>query len=147
MGKLTLPRSGLVYLDTSPVIYSVEKIEPYWTLLKPMWLAALAGDFILVSSELLLLETLVKPIRDGDAVLEQSFRDLLLTSREIQLIPISLPILESAIQLRATTRIKTPDAIHAATALQSGCSLFITNDKAFSHVPSLPSVILGDLLP
>ena len=90
---------------------------------------------------------MVKPIRDGNAILEQSFRDLLLASREIQLIPISLPILESAIELRATTRIKTSDAIHAATALQSGCNLFITNDKGFSRVPSLPSVMLSDLLP
>ena len=117
MGRLTLPRSGLVYLDASPVIYSVEKIEPYYSLLEPMWLAARAGDFILVSSQLLLLEALVKPTRDGDTVLEQSFRDLLLTSHEVQLITISLPILESAIRLRAATRIKTPDAIHAATAL------------------------------
>jgi len=146
MGKLTLPRSGLIYLDTSPVIYSVEKIEPYHSLLQPMWLAAQTGDFILVSSELLLLETLVKPLQDADMVLEQSFRDLLITSSEMQLIPISLPILETATRLRATTRIKTPDAIHAATALMSGCILFITNDKGFRRVPSLSVVVLSDML-
>jgi hypothetical protein len=33
MGQLTLPTSGPVYLDTDVVIYSVEKIEPYWSLL------------------------------------------------------------------------------------------------------------------
>ena len=147
MGKLTLPRSGLVYLDTSPVIYSVEKIEPYHTLLQPMWQAAQTGDFILVSSELLLLETLVKPIQDANVVLEQSFRNLLLTSHEMQLVRISLPILETATQLRATTRIKTPDAIHVATALMSGCALFITNDKGLRHIPGLSVVVLSDLVP
>ncbi|MEI8165151.1 MAG: hypothetical protein WCG26_02195 [Chloroflexales bacterium] len=29
MGTLALPTSGLVYLDTDALIYSVEKIAPY----------------------------------------------------------------------------------------------------------------------
>ena len=45
MGQLTLPPSGSVYIDADAVIYSVEKIEPYWTLLQPMWSAAKAGQF------------------------------------------------------------------------------------------------------
>ena len=35
MGTLTLPSSGHIYLDTSAIIYSVERIEPYFTLLAP----------------------------------------------------------------------------------------------------------------
>lgn len=145
MGRLVLPRSGIVYLDTSPVIYSVEKIEPYYTLLEPMWLAAQAGDIILISSELLLLETLVKPLRDADIALEQSYRDLLVGSTELQLIPINSLILETATRLRATIRIKTPDAIHAATGLESGCALFITNDLGLRRVPGLSVVVLSEI--
>ncbi len=137
MGELTLPTSGLVYLDTDVIIYSVEKIEPYWSLLQPMWQAAQSGNFLLVGSELLLLETLVKPIQADDKKLEQLFRQLLLTSVEVQLYPINLPILEQAIQLRATLNLKSPDAIHAATALSLGCTLFLTNDKVFNRVPGL----------
>ena len=37
MGPLVLPSTGLVYLDTSSLIYSVERVEPYRTLLEPMW--------------------------------------------------------------------------------------------------------------
>ena len=37
MGPLTLPTSGLVYLDANGLIYSVERVEPYRTLLQPMW--------------------------------------------------------------------------------------------------------------
>lgn len=55
MGQLTLPASGSVYIDADAVIYSVEKIEPYWTLLQPMWAAAKAGQFAIIGSELLLL--------------------------------------------------------------------------------------------
>jgi len=41
MGTLVLPTSGSIYLDANCFIYSVEKIELYNTLLKPMWVAAL----------------------------------------------------------------------------------------------------------
>ena len=37
MGPLTLPLSGLVYLDASGLIYSVERVELYRTLLRAMW--------------------------------------------------------------------------------------------------------------
>ena len=50
MGSLILPASGPVYLDTNGFIYSVERIEPYGTLLAPMWQAAQAGQFQVVSS-------------------------------------------------------------------------------------------------
>ena len=33
MGPLALPSAGLVYLDASGLIYSVERVEPYRTLL------------------------------------------------------------------------------------------------------------------
>ena len=40
MGALTVPGSGLVYLDANPLIYSVEKHPVYWPLLEPLWQAA-----------------------------------------------------------------------------------------------------------
>ena len=61
MGSLILPSSGLVYLDANGFIYSVERIEPYYTLLKPLWVAAAANQFKIISSELTLLETITKP--------------------------------------------------------------------------------------
>jgi len=67
VGTLTLPTAGSVYIDANTAIYSVEKIEPYWTCLQPLWIAAQAGHFIIVSSELLFFETLVKPFQQGDA--------------------------------------------------------------------------------
>ena len=82
MGLLTLPQGCLAFIDANVVIYSVEKIEPYSTLLLPMWEAAKAGDIALIGSELLLLETLVKPLREKDTQLESIYRNLLLASNE-----------------------------------------------------------------
>lgn len=43
MGSISLPDSGSVYLDTNCFIYSIEHIDPFDALLKPVWLAAQAG--------------------------------------------------------------------------------------------------------
>jgi predicted nucleic acid-binding protein len=145
MGSLTLPTSGPIYLDANGFIYSVERIEPYRTLLEPMWLQARAGQFEIVSSELVILETLVKPFREGDTLLEGLFRALL-HAREVRLMPATAAIWEHAARLRATTGLRTPDALHAATSFAAGSSLFITNDAGFRRVPGLPLVILDDLV-
>jgi predicted nucleic acid-binding protein len=55
-------------------------------------------------------------------------------------------VFEDAASIRAETRLKTPDAIHAATAMRAECALFITNDTDFRRVEGLPVVVLDDLL-
>jgi hypothetical protein len=40
VGALNVPAAGRVYLDASPVIYSVEKHPVYWPVLEPLWQAA-----------------------------------------------------------------------------------------------------------
>ena len=144
MGQLTVPLSGAIYLDADAIIYAVEKVEPYYSLLLPLLGAVNRRVIGLIGSELLLVETLVKPVEQGDPALEASFRRFLTTSREMQLLPISRPILERALKLRAAHRVRTPDAIHAATALIAGCTLFATNDPVFRRVSGLQAVILDD---
>ena len=145
MGALTLPTSGLVYLDTVALIYTVEQFPAYWPLLEPLWQTAQAGTIEIVSSELTLLESLVGPLKSGDANLEQLFEQALLGS-DMRLLPITQSILREAARLRAMTKLKTPDALHAATALDAGCALFVTNDVGFRVVAGLPLVVLDDLL-
>ena len=144
MEALILPPSGSVYIDANSAIYTVEKIEPYYSFLAPLWPAAQAGQVSIVTSELTWLETLVKPLRDGNAALELSFRAFL-TAREVELIPATPALWEEAARLRGLG-LKTPDALHAATGLAVGCVLFLTNDAAFQRVPGLPVVILSSAI-
>ena len=111
MGALTLPASGLVYIDTMTLIYTVERYPAYWPLLEPLWLAAQAGTIEIVSSELTLMETMVKPLKSGNAALVKAFEQALLGT-DMRLLPITQTILREAARLRATTKLKTPDAIH-----------------------------------
>ena len=145
MGPLILPTGGSVYVDANAIIYSVERVEPYHGLLAPMWEEARAGQFTLASSELVALETLIKPLRDGNARLEVLFRSML-AAAEVNLIPATLATWEDAARIRAETGLATPDALHAATALRTGCAAFITNDADFRRVEGLPVVVLDDLV-
>lgn len=52
MEGLSLPSSGVVYVDANIVIYAVEKIEPYASLLHPLWLASSRGLLSIMTSEL-----------------------------------------------------------------------------------------------
>jgi predicted nucleic acid-binding protein len=145
LGRLSLPQNGRIYLDANAIIYSVEKIEPFWELLRPLWLTAQRGEAVLFGSELLLLETLVKPFQIGDDELTDTFRNLLY-SQEMNLLPITRDIIEDAARIRAKMGLKTPDAIHAATALITGCDLFLTNDSGFKRVRGLPTMILAEVV-
>ncbi|MGH9853999.1 MAG: type II toxin-antitoxin system VapC family toxin [Blastocatellia bacterium] len=145
MGSLTLPSAGVIYLDTSPFIYTVEKHTDFYPLLEPLWVAAELGRIEVASSELSLLETLVGPLKQNDTALVAMYEQTL-TASDVRLISITEDLLRQAARVRAQTNLKTPDAIHAATALASGCAQFITNDPAFRRVTGLNVVVLSDLI-
>lgn len=146
MGALALPTHGIVYIDANSIIYTVEKVEPYRTALVPLWDAIQARVLTASTSDLSLLEVLVGPVKKGDIKLEADFRALLKGSRGVRLVPITHDVLERAVILRASTNLKTPDAIHAATALIAGCALFVTNDAPFKRVPGLTVAVLSEVI-
>ncbi|HAZ46478.1 MAG TPA: VapC toxin family PIN domain ribonuclease [Cyanobacteria bacterium UBA11369] len=145
MGQLTIPSSATVYLDTSVIIYTVEANTNYYSILQPLWLKFQTGEIELITSELTLMEALVLPLKNANTALVSDYEQLLLYS-EIQLVPITQSVLRNAANLRATTNLKTPDAIHAATSLSEDCTLFLTNDSGFRNVPNLSVVILSEVL-
>jgi predicted nucleic acid-binding protein len=135
-----------MYVDTSAIIYAVERVEPYLTASRPLWDALTAGTLAVVTSQMALLEVLVKPIQNGDQQLATRYRHILLTATGLDCRPIDLTILEQAAVLRATHGLKTPDAIHAATALEAACAMFVTNDPGFRRVPGLNVVVLDEVV-
>jgi predicted nucleic acid-binding protein len=145
MGSLTIPESGLVYLDAAPVIYSVEKHAGYWDLMRPVWESSQQGRIELVSSELLLLEVLTGPLKHGQQQLVTVYEHLL-GSTEMGLLPITATILRQAARLRAESGLKTPDAIHAATALDCGAVMLITNDSDLRRLTAPLVVTLSESL-
>ena len=62
------------------------------------------------------------------------------------MVPTTRRLWEETARLRAATGLKTPDALHAVTALQAEVALFITNDADFRRIDGLPVIVLDDLL-
>jgi len=146
VGALILPADGRVHIDANILIYRVEALEPYAKASLPLWEALHRGDCEVITSALTLLEVLVRPLRERNDAIAMIFRDLLLDTAGFVCVPIDRDILELAATLRAEHRLKTPDAIHAATALRSGASMFLTNDQGFTRVAGLNAVILGEII-
>jgi predicted nucleic acid-binding protein len=143
---LILPPSGPVYADVQIIIYSVEKHPTYAPLLRPLWESVAKGYHEVVSSELTILEVLVGPLRKGDSALEIDYENFFVCPG-IRLLPITPSILRAGARLRATlSSLRTPDALHAATASSCGATLLLTNDVAFRRAPVIPVVVLDDLL-
>lgn len=146
MGRLALPAGGEVYVDAQVPIYTADVHPTYAPVLRPLWAAVAAGTLRVVSSELTLLETLVVPLRIGNMLMQMQ-REGLWQQPNTGLLPITQNVLREAARLRANIPgLKTPDAIHAATALLNGCVLFVSNDTGFRRVPGLPLVLLDDVL-
>lgn len=146
MGKLILPAKGKIYFYANCFIYSIERIDPYREILDAIWQTVSTGEISVATSELTLLEVLVKPLKVGDITTATIFRTVLRHSPDVQMYPITQNILEEAARLRATIGLRTPDALHAATAMLNNCSLFVTNDSAFRNLRDANVVVLNDIL-
>lgn len=145
MESVRLPGSGTVYADTQIIVYTVEKHPTYFPLLIPFWEAVASGNVNLFTSELSVLEVLVLPLRQGDTTLVRDY-ETFLKRPEITLVPVSLPILRLAAQIRAGHRqMRTPDAIHVASARASGAARFLTNDRRLQCWDDPSLVILEDV--
>ena len=131
MGLLDKTCGGRVYLDTNIFIYAQERLEPYAAAISKLFQAIAAGGQEGATSELTLAECLVKPIANQDVELAALYRETLVTSDTLWVLPVTRDVLIRAAQLRATHRLRLPDAIHASTAIEGGCATLLTNDGRF----------------
>lgn len=145
MGRVSSELGRRVYLDTNIVIYAVEGFADYADQIQALLKAMDAGEIVALTSELTLAETLVKPLKDQQPVIQQAYRAFLTLTAKFAIIPISRDILEAAAQLRATTKLKLPDAIHLATALREQCDFLLTNDDAFKSLNLAQVKMLSDI--
>ncbi|MEO6436225.1 MAG: PIN domain-containing protein [Tepidisphaeraceae bacterium] len=146
MGSIALPSRGRVYADAQILIYSVESHPVFAPLMAPLWQQVQGGALEVVSSELSILETLTLPLRANNASLITAYEQML-TRPGIHLVPITEPILRAAAKLRAKSpRLRTPDAIHVATAEDAGCALLLTNDLTLRGVGAIPAAFLNDVV-
>jgi predicted nucleic acid-binding protein len=121
----------VVGLDSAPLIYFIEENPTYLEMTDAFFEAMVRGEFRVVTSVVTLLEVLVYPLRQGNRILAQQYRDILFNEEGLTTIAVSPAIAEEAAQLRATYNLQTPDSIQMATAISGGASFFLTNDAVY----------------
>jgi uncharacterized protein len=122
------------YLDAVVVIYLVERRPAFG----PRATAALnrVRPTQIVVTDLLQMECLVWPRRQADVKLEADFLAFLNTGTTW--FAIESATFHRATDLRAKyPKLKTPDALHLAAAIESGCDVFVTNDAQLRTVTEI----------
>ena len=119
-----------LYLDACIVIYYVERHPVYANGIDILLKNALSAE--ICYSPLTRLECLVKPLRSRDMPLQQLYQQFFAPQRFLSITP---AIFDRAARLRADNLgLKTPDALHLATALHYGCAEFWTNDERLNKI-------------
>ena len=141
-----LEEHPLLALDTSVFIYFVERHPRYHDVCSPVFEGLESGSIRAATSTSTLLEILVQPYRKKlDDLVLKSFA-LLSTYPNLKWIDLDVDIADTAARLRADHRLKTPDAIQAATAICSGSTGFLCNDAVFKRVKGFDTLLLDDCL-
>ena len=113
-----------LYLDTAPVIYAVEQVEPFFPIVDARLSTA---GVVRVASDLTRLECRVKPLREGKAELLKDYDDFFAYT-VVEIVALSREVIDRATEIRARYGFKTPDAVHLAAAVAASCQVFLTND-------------------
>jgi len=145
MGTLDAIARSNIYLDANLFIYHLEGFAEFATILNRLFEKLDNGEAHGVTSELTLAETLVKPLQQGNALVCSTYEQFLRDSKALSVVPVSRQILIKAAELRASSAMKLPDAIHFATAAEQGCSAYVTNDKRVKSLPTMPVLPLSEL--
>ncbi len=116
-----------IFLDSCLIIYLLEGQTSFSQPVEATILAEPEAEYC--ASALVRMECLIGPLRSGNTALLAEYGKVF---QALTLLPISDEVYEKAAHLRATHNLKTPDALHLATALEAGCDEFWTNDTRLS---------------
>jgi predicted nucleic acid-binding protein len=122
-----------LYLDANVVIYGHEAddyLKQAVLARLSQWVHGEQGD--LATSAFSRLECRVVPLRNLDVALLADYDDFFMGDA-VEIVEVSLPIIDRATELRAAYGFKSPDAIHLATALHVGASRFLTADATLQR--------------
>jgi predicted nucleic acid-binding protein len=141
-----LRRHKRIALDTSVFIYQLEANARYVALTDHIFAWIERPDHAAVTSTITMAELLVQPYRDANEYRVDEFFGLLSTYPNLEWIAPDLEVADIAARIRATHRLRTPDALQAACAVQAQATGLITNDPVFERVENFETLVLDRLL-
>lgn len=141
-----LKNHEMLALDTSVFIYHFKADPKYVGLTRRIFSSIEKGKNQAISTVISLSEILVKPLEEENFNAAEDYKIMLERFPNFTLIPIDSKIAFASAALRAKYKIKTPDALQIAGAIQKNATLFITNDKQLKKIEEIKVVLLSDLL-
>jgi predicted nucleic acid-binding protein len=135
----------LVFLDTAPVIYFVEKNPDFSEKVQSIFSKLDERTLTAVVSPITLAECLVLPYKIPNPDIAQIFSELLVNSENVLFYPIDEVTADKAAELRAHYNITLTDAFQLSIAIQAKCDAFLTNDADLKRVTEIPIIVLADL--
>lgn len=144
--RISLTRHLRVAFDTSIFIYHLEQNSKYSALADCAFSWLDSGASMGVTSAITMTELLVKPYRETSEENVDTLYALLSTYPDFAWIPSTLGIAALAAKIRANYRLRTPDALQAATAVHAQATAFVTNDPIFRRIPDFDTLILDDFV-
>ena len=132
----------VIGIDTALFIYLLEENERYIKKVERIFSMLEHGRMRGVFSVVGLIEILTGPKKQKNYALASHYREIITHFPHLTIVGINEQIVEVASDLRARYSIATPDAIHIATAIDSGADAFITNDKALKKIKEISIQLL-----
>lgn len=123
------------YVDACVLIYLMDINSPFQQRVQHALTESFRNENTLVSSDLVRLESRIKPLKDGQHEILAEFDTFFHRNVHIWC-NFSRPVFDLATQLRAEHGLKTPDALHLAAAITHGCNEFWTNDNRLQKAAS-----------
>lgn len=130
----------MIYADSGIIMRWIEGASQVRDPIELRWRQFPSAGRVFVSSRIARLECRCKPLRDHRQDLLDLY-EVFFASKEVDIRDIDAAVVEKATELRATIGLKTPDAIHAATAVLAGAAEFWTTDAHFVNCPGLTVVV------
>lgn len=124
------------FLDSSPLIYHLEGIEPYLILTKRLLTKIAEGELANFISFLSIAELLTMPIAQKDNVKLQLCEEFIQNLPNTNFADLNFEIAKQSAIIRAKHNLRIPDAFLIAQARFYGADIFITNDKNFKKASS-----------
>ncbi len=133
-------------METSIFIYQLEAHPRYLALTDPLFAWMERPNSRAVTSTITMTELLVQPYRNGNEELVNQFYGLLSTYPNLEWVAPTIAIADEAARLRALYKLRTPDALQAATATHALATGMVTNDSVFERVKGFETLFLDAIL-
>ena len=133
-----------VALDTCVLVYYLEDNPSFGQQADTVITNIVTGHNQAILATMALLELQVGPYAKQELETAEGYYTFLGNLPNFHWVPMSMTIADRAAQLRAAHRIKTPDAVHLATAIEAGATLFVTNDRDLPALAEIDTLMLGE---